>query len=64
MARFGCSMKTLTNNAHVFKSSKFIIFCQKFNIIVAHSITYYPHGNILAESSNKMVVRILKKKKL
>lgn len=60
-SRFGCPIKIITNNAQVFKFAKFMSFCQKFNIIIGHSTTYYPQGNVLAESSNKTMVRVLKK---
>lgn len=38
-----------------------IQFCEKYNIILNHSTTYYYQGNGLAESSNKSLVRIIKK---
>jgi transposase InsO family protein len=38
-----------------------IKFCSDYNIILAHSTAYYPQGNGLAESSNKSIVRIIKK---
>lgn len=56
---FGCPMKIVTNNAQYFKSSKCSTFYKKFNIKVSHSNTYYLQGNGLADSPNKMVVRIL-----
>ena len=40
---------------------RFVKFCQRYNIILTHSTTYYPQGNGLAESSNKTLVRALKK---
>jgi len=36
-------------------------FCNKYNITLGHSMTYYPQGNKLAESSNKSLVNIIKK---
>jgi len=57
----GCPIKIITNNSQVFKLEKFNSFCQKFNIIIGHFTTYYPQGNGLAESSNKTVIRVLKK---
>ena len=36
-------------------------FCSDYNIIVSHSTAYYPQGNGLAESSNKSLIRIVKK---
>ena len=61
LARFGCPRKIIIDNAQVFKSSKFIIFCQNYNIILGHSNTYYPQGNGLEELSNKTLVSIIKK---
>ena len=36
-------------------------FYKDYNIILSHSIVYYPQGNGLVESSNKILVRIIKK---
>jgi hypothetical protein len=38
-----------------------IDFCHKYNIILGHSTAYYPQGNGLVESSNKILMRIIKK---
>ena len=38
-----------------------ISFCQKYNIVLGHSTTYYPQGNGLAESSNNSLIIIIKK---
>ena len=38
-----------------------VSFCQQYNIALGHSTAYYPQGNGLAESSNKTLVRALKK---
>jgi transposase InsO family protein len=38
-----------------------ISFCQKYNIVLGHSTAYYPQGNGLAESSNKILITIIKK---
>jgi hypothetical protein len=35
-------------------------FCQKYNIVLGHSTTYYPQGNGLVESSNKSLMTIIK----
>ena len=61
MARFGCPRRIVTNNAASFKSKKMINFCHKYHISLNHSTAYYPQGNGLAESSNKSLVRIIKK---
>ena len=36
-------------------------FCHRYQIALGHSTAYYPHGNGLAESSNKSLVTIIKK---
>ena len=38
-----------------------ISFCHKYHITLGHSIAYYPQGNGLAESSNKILINIVKK---
>lgn len=58
---FGCPFKIIIGNAQVFKSAKFTNFCHKYNITIGHSTTYYPQGSGLDESSNKAMVRGLKK---
>jgi hypothetical protein len=42
ISMFGCPRKIITNNAQAFKSNKMIKFCSDYNIILAHSIVYYP----------------------
>ena len=61
LSRFGYSRKLVTDNAQSFKSEKMINFYQNHNVILSHSTPYYPQGNGLAESSNKSLVRIIKK---
>jgi hypothetical protein len=60
-SRFGCPKKLVTDNAQAFKSNSMIDFCNKYNIKLVHSTPYYPQGNGLAESSNKILIRIIKK---
>ena len=38
-----------------------IEFCQKYSILLHHSSPYYPQGNGLGESSNKSLVKVIKK---
>ena len=59
--RFGCPKRLVVDNAQVFRSARLQDFCQKYSVILSHSTTYHPQGNGLAESSNKTLVRILKK---
>jgi transposase InsO family protein len=60
-SRFGCLKKLVTDNAHDFKSNSMIEFCKKYSIKLVHSTPYYPQGNGLVESSNKTLIRIIKK---
>ena len=61
MSRFGCPRKIVTDNAKAFTSSKMVKFCSDYNIILSHSTAYYLQGNGLVESSNKNLIRIIKK---
>ena len=61
LSRFGCPKRIVTDNAQAFKSKKLINFCHKYHINLNHSTAYYPQGNKLVESSNKSLVRIIKK---
>jgi hypothetical protein len=61
LSRFGCPIKIITDNATAFKSKKIEKFCSDYNITLGHSTSYYPQGNGLVESSNKSLVRIIKK---
>ena len=40
---------------------KLVKFCENYKIILSHSIAYYPQDNGLAKSSNKSLIRIIKK---
>ena len=53
--------RIVTDNAASFKSKKTIDFCHKYHISLNHSTAYYPQGNGLVESSNKSLVRIIRK---
>ena len=58
---FGCPRTLITDNAQDFKSNKMVKFCNDYNIVLSHYTTYYPQGNGLVESSNKSLVRVIKK---
>ena len=60
LSRFGCPNKLVTDNAKAFSSTKMVKFCSDYNIFLAHSKTYYPQGNGLEESANKILVKIIK----
>lgn len=60
-SRFGCPQQIVTRNAQAFNITKMIEFCQKYKILLHHSTPYYPQGNGLAESSNKILVKVINK---
>jgi hypothetical protein len=61
LSRFSFPRKIVTDNAQAFKSMAMVRFFQKYNIMLNHSMAYYPQGNGLAESSNKSLISIIKK---
>lgn len=61
LSRFGFPENIITDNAIAFKSKRMIKFFHKYHITLVHSTTYYPQGNGLAESSNKSLIKIIKK---
>jgi transposase InsO family protein len=61
IARFSCLRRIVTDNAASFKAEPLAKFCEQFRINLIHSTPYYPQGNGLAESSNKILIRIIKR---
>jgi hypothetical protein len=61
ITRFGCPNKIVTDNAAAFGAEPLAKFCKQFGIKLIHSTPYYPQGNGLAESSNKSLIRIIKR---
>jgi hypothetical protein len=61
IARFSFPRKIVTDNASPFRSEPLVKFCEQFKISLIHSTPYYPHGNGLAESSNKSLIKLIKK---
>eukprot|EP00253_Pinus_taeda_P035287 PITA_35287 len=59
--RFGRPHKLVINNAAAFKAKELVDMCDSMGIKLVHSTSYYPQGNGLAESSNKSLMRIIKK---
>lgn len=60
-SRFGYPRKLITDNVAAFNDEHLMDLCEELGIILAHSTSYYPQGNGLAESSNKSLSRIIKK---
>jgi hypothetical protein len=61
LSMFGCPDTIITDSVAAFKSANLIKFCENYGIKLRNSTSYYPHGNGLAEYSNKSMVRIIKK---
>jgi hypothetical protein len=61
MSRFGCPNRIVTDNATSFRAEPLSNFCEQYGITLVHSTPYYPQGNGLAESSNKSLIKIIKK---
>jgi transposase InsO family protein len=61
LIRFGCPKRLVTDNATTFKFDALFDMCKSMGIQFVHSTSYYPQGNDLAESSNKSLVRIIRK---
>ena len=54
-------MKLTTDNAKDFCKCEMTEFCVDHGIVLSHSSNYYPQGNGLAESSNKNLIKLLKR---
>ena len=61
ITRFGVPISLVFYKASYFSSIKIIAFANENGIKLHYSANYYPQGNGLAESTNKNLIRILKK---
>ena len=61
IAIFGCPSKIVTDNVASFKFEPLVKFCEQFEISLIHSTPYYPQENGLAESSNKSLIKLIKR---
>jgi len=59
--RFGCPHKLVTDNAAAFRAKELVEMYDSMGSKLVHSTSYYPQGNGLAESSNKSMLRLIKK---
>ena len=59
--KFGCPHKFITDNAVAFRAKELVDICNSMGIKLVHSTSYYPQGNSIAESCNKILIRIIKK---
>ena len=61
ITRFGVPTSLVFDNATYFSSFKLFDFALENGIVHKNSTNYYPQGNGLAESTNKNLIRIIKK---
>ena len=61
ITRFGCPSRLVADNVDAFKATPLVSLCEDYGIQITHSTSYYPQGDGLAESSNKILVRIITK---
>jgi hypothetical protein len=58
---FEVPQKLTTDNASVLRSIELLSFFSQYGITLAHAANYYQHGNDLAKSRNKNLIKIIKK---
>ena len=58
---FGCPQKIVTDNVMCFRSEGYKDFCKMYDIIEYTSSPYHPQGNGQVESSNKSILKIIKR---
>ena len=61
MTRFGVPISLVFYNASYFSSIKLTEFANEKGMKLHYYANYYPQGNGLVESTNKNLIRILKK---
>jgi hypothetical protein len=61
VTRFGLPNCLVFDNAKYFSSLKIVEFALKYNINIKYLANYYPQGNGVAKSTNKNLLRIIKK---
>ena len=61
MTRFGVPISLVFYNATYFSSIRLTAFANERGIKLHYSVNYYPQGNGLAQSTNKNLIKILKK---
>ncbi|XP_057830400.2 uncharacterized protein LOC131041369 [Cryptomeria japonica] len=61
ITKFGVPVRLIMDNAMCFKSEEFIDFCSAYGISISYSSPYHPQGNGQVESSNKSLLKIIKR---
>ena len=59
--RFSCPQRIVTDNAMCFRSKEFIKLCDRYGITRSTFSPYHPQGNGQAESTNKSLLKIIKR---
>ncbi|XP_059067608.1 uncharacterized protein LOC131858393 [Cryptomeria japonica] len=59
--RFGIPARIINDNAMCFRSEEFDTFYEEYGIKISHSSPYHPQANGHAESSNKNILKNIKK---
>lgn len=61
LTRFGCLERIVSDNAMSFIVEEYKNFCNKYGIQISYSSPYHPQGNGQAKSSNKSLMKIIKR---
>lgn len=61
LIRFGTLARLITDNAMCFRLEEFANFYNSYGIIISYSFPYHPQGNRQVESSNKSLMKIMKR---
>ena len=61
ITRFGVPTSLVLDNATYLSSLKIYEYALENSIVLKHASNYYPQGNGLVESTNKDLIRIIKK---
>lgn len=61
ITRFGVPTRIIFDNGMAFRSEEYNALCMDYGIIISHSSPYHPQGNGQAKSSNKNILKIIKK---
>ena len=61
ITRFGVPNALVFDNASYFSGNSIVEFAIKIGFKLKYSANYYPQGNVLAESTNKNLIKIIKR---
>ena len=61
LTRLGIPQKIIVDNGMCFRSNEFAEFCRKYGSVVSYSSPYHLQGNGQVESSNRKILKIIKR---